>query len=375
MAAPGSPADAPSVSPSGPGADGAIWAASGAWTLDRLADRFDELERSIASARESAQGWDLSAIDSLDGAGAVLLWRGWGRRRPEHLVLRPEHDAIFKAIASATLVPLRRARGVPLAAPWQTLLRAADHAIEFTRLLGQIALDAVGWLRRPGNLAWREISANIYRAGARSLPITGLVGFLVGVTLAYLTSRELKAFGADVFLVNIMGISVLRELGPMLAAILIAGRSGSAMTAQLGVMRVTQELDALQVMGIPATARLVLPKVLALALALPLVTLWTDATMLAGGIVAARAQLGMDALQFVRALPGAVPPANLALGIGKAAGFGAIVALVACHFGLRVRPDTESLAAGTTSSVVSSITAVIILDAMVAVAFSDVGLG
>jgi phospholipid/cholesterol/gamma-HCH transport system permease protein len=128
------------------------------------------------------------------------------------------------------------------------------------------------------------------------------------------------------------------------------------------------------VMGISHTARLVLPKVLALAVALPLVTLWTSVVMLAGGMLAAKVQLGMDPLQFLRALPAAVPAANLALGFGKAAGFGALVALVACHFGLRVKPDTESLAAGTTSSVVSAITAVIMLDALVAVIFSDVGI-
>ena len=213
----------------------------------------------------------------------------------------------------------------------------------------------------------------MYRAGALALPITALVGFLVGVTLSYLTSRQLKAYGADVFIVNILGIGVWRELGPMLAAILIAGRSGSAMTAQLGVMRVTQELDALSVMGISHTARLVLPKVLALALAMPLVTVWTCLVMLAGGMLAARAELGIDPLQFLRALPGSVPASNLALGLGKSVGFGALIAFVACHFGLRVKPDTESLAAGTTASVVSSITAVIMLDALVAVLFSDVG--
>lgn len=354
----------------GPG----IWAASGSWTLKALAGRFGELEQQIRGAGGAANGWDLSGIVSLDGAGALLLWRGWGHRRPAALALRPEHEAIFGALATAPLVPPKPPRGTGLPAWWRALLRGADHALGATQLAGQLALDALRWLAHPREIAWREISANVYRAGAMALPITGLVGFLVGLTLSYLTSQQLKNFGADVFVVNILGIAVWRELGPMLAAILIAGRSGSAMTAQLGVMRVTQELDALSVMGISHTARLILPKVLALAVALPLVTVWTSLLMLAGGMLAAKAQLGMDPLQFLRALPAAVPDANLALGVGKAAGFGALVALVASHFGLRVRPDTESLAAGTTASVVSSITAVIVLDAVVAVVFSDVGL-
>jgi phospholipid/cholesterol/gamma-HCH transport system permease protein len=354
----------------GPG----IWAASGPWTLKALAGRYTELESQIGAAARGATGWDLSGIVALDGAGALLLWRGWGHRRPGGLALRPEHEAIFGALANAPLQRPRPPRGQPGTALWRALLGAAEHAVEGTRLAGQLAIDLLRWARHPNQIAWREFSANVYRAGAQSLPITGLVGFLVGLTLAYLTAQQLKNFGADVFVVNILGIAVWRELGPMLAAILIAGRSGSAMTAQLGVMRVTQELDALSVMGISHTARLVLPKVLALAVALPLVTVWTCVVMLAGGMLAAKAQLGMDPLQFLRALPAAVPDANLALGFGKAAAFGALVALVACHFGLRVKPDTESLAAGTTASVVTSITAVIMLDALVAVIFSDVGL-
>ena len=375
MSDPSLAADGPTLREQGDSGGPGVWAASGAWTLKSIAGRFLALEGEIAAAAAQARGWDLSGIAALDGAGAVLLWRGWGHRRPDALTLRPEHEAVFGALALAPLSTPRRARRGRFAAPWRALLAGADHAIGTTRLLGQLALDLLHWARAPRQIAWREVSANIYRAGAQSLPITGLVGFLVGMTLSFLTSRQLKAFGADTFVVNILGIAVWRELGPMLAAVLVAGRSGSAMTAQLGVMRVTQELDALSVMGISHTARLVLPKVLALALALPLVTVWTSSLMLAGGMLAAKTELGMDPLQFLAALPAAVPVSNLAIGLGKAAGFGALVAFVACHFGLRVKPDTESLAAGTTASVVSSITAVIMLDAAVAVMFSDVGLG
>jgi phospholipid/cholesterol/gamma-HCH transport system permease protein len=352
----------------------AVAVVGGAWTLPMLAGRFPELESRVAAAAARVAAWDLSGLHSLDGAGAVLLWRGWGHRRPVQLRLQPEHAAVFEALAAAPSALPPRPRGGVMLASAQALENVVDHALDATRLMGRLAIDTVGWLVRPGTIAWREISANIYRAGTQALPITALVGFLVGLTLSYLTSRELKVFGADVFLVNILGISVWRELGPMLAAILIAGRSGSAMTAQLGVMRLTQELDALSVMGISHTARLVLPKVAALALALPLVTVWTCLLMLAGGILAGRSQLGMDPMQFIRALPAAVPVSNLVLGVAKAAGFGVLVAFVACHFGLRVKPDTESLGAGTTASVVSSITVVIVLDALVAVLFSDVGL-
>lgn len=347
----------------------------GAWTLTLLGTGYAALAQQVATTAGVADEWDLRGISSLDGTGAVLLWRAWGHRRPARLQLQPEHEAVFQALANGVgSAPRRR----PAASPWQRWVAlstaVADHGLGALALTGQLALDLLGWLRHPGDIAWREISANVYRAGALALPITALVGFLVGLTLSYLTSKQLQAFGADIYVVNILGIAVWRELGPLLAAVLIAGRSGSSMTAQLGVMRVTQELDALSVMGISHSARLVLPKVLALALAMPLVTVWTSIVMLAGGMLAAQLQLGLGVQQFVQALPAAVPASNLVLGIVKSVGFGALIAGVACHFGLRVRPDTESLGAGTTASVVSAITAVIVLDAIFAVLFSDVGL-
>src|SRR6266851_7722 len=180
-------------------------------------------------------------------------------------------------------------------------------------------------------------------------------------------------FGACVFIVNILGIGIVRELGPVVCSILVAGRSGSAITAQLGVMRVTEELDALSVMGISNTLRLILPKMAAIAVALPLLVLWTSGVALVGGAVSAKAELGMSVFQFFTALPAAVPEVNLWLGVAKGVVFGVLIALIACHFGLRIQPNTESLAAGTTRSVVTSITAVIVADAILAVIFSDVG--
>jgi phospholipid/cholesterol/gamma-HCH transport system permease protein len=146
------------------------------------------------------------------------------------------------------------------------------------------------------------------------------------------------------------------------------------MTAQIGVMRVTEELDALAVMGIPHTVRLVLPKMLALAIAMPLLILWTNAIALVGGMVSAQVQLGIDYRHFISNLPDAVPIANLWLGLGKGIVFGILIALLACHFGLRIKPNTESLGIGTTSSVVTAITVVILVDAVFAIMFSDVGI-
>jgi phospholipid/cholesterol/gamma-HCH transport system permease protein len=229
-------------------------------------------------------------------------------------------------------------------------------------------------LRYPVDLPRREISANLYKSGVRAMPVTALVGFLIGVVLSYLSALQLKQFGADIFIVNIIGLGLVRELGPVLVAILVAGRSGSAMTAQLGVMRVTEEIDALATMGVPQGLRLVFPKVVALTIVMPLLVLWATAIALVGGMVSAQLQLDISYGFFFQTLPRVVPAANLWIGLAKGAVFGMFVALVACHFGLRVRPNTESLSSNTTASVVSAITIVIVIDAIFAIATRGIGL-
>jgi phospholipid/cholesterol/gamma-HCH transport system permease protein len=353
----------------------------GAWHLATLRGRLKELNVQLARHAASAGShWDLSNVSVLDTTGALLLWRAWGRRRIDRLTLRPEHEALFAYLAQSVeserkrpAAPSHRRWTFPIIWLGGGVLNLVDHVIDIVALLGEVVLDGFYVLRHPSRLPWRELSANIYRTGAQALGITALVGFLVGVVLSYLSSNQLKAFGADVFIIDLLGISVVRELGPMLAAILVAGRSGSSMTAQLGVMRVTQELDAMSVMGIPRSLRLITPKVIGLAIALPLIVLWTSAIGLVGGIVTAHLQLGIDVHFFLTRLPAAVPVANLWLGLAKGAVFGIVIALVACHFGLRVRPNTESLGAGTTASVVVSITMVIVMDAIFAVMFASVG--
>jgi phospholipid/cholesterol/gamma-HCH transport system permease protein len=180
-------------------------------------------------------------------------------------------------------------------------------------------------------------------------------------------------FGGDIYLVNILGMSIIRELGPLLAAILVAGRSGSSITAQLGVMRVTEELDAMLVMGISHGYRLIMPKVVALALAMPLLVVWTDAMALIGGMVSAKIELNLTMRYFIQKLPSAVPIVNYTIGLAKGVAFGMLIALVSCHFGLRIKPNTESLGRGTTTSVVTAITVVILADAVFAIVFSGVG--
>jgi len=350
---------------------------SGAWDIRALQSRAAALQSALRDAGPAQVSlWDLTQIQRFDHIGAMLVWRTWGRCRPSRLQLKREHEIFFGACESAEAVassPAAPDRFPLLLALGRDVWAVSGHVLEMLQLFGQLLIDAATVVRQPLLRPWREFSAAIYKIGAQALGITALVGFLIGVVLSYLSAEQLRLVGADVFIVNILGIGIVRELGPVVCSILVAGRSGSAITAQLGVMRVTEELDALSVMGISNTLRLILPKTAAIAVALPLLVLWTSGIALVGGAVSAKAELGMSFFQFFSALPAAVPEVNLWLGVGKGVVFGVLIALIACHFGLRIQPNTESLAAGTTRSVVTSITAVIVADAIIAVIFSDVG--
>jgi phospholipid/cholesterol/gamma-HCH transport system permease protein len=354
----------------------------GHWTLRAIGRAGHRLERDLRRCAEDGDvAWDLGEVESIDSAGAILVWRAWGRALPRDLTIRPEHRSRFDRLASGQLPRPPRSRpavrGLLLPVQW-TGARALDalhHSRQLATLLGQIVLDLASLFGRPARAPWRELSATLYRAGARAMGITGMVGFLVGLILAYLSAGQLRSFGAEELIVNLVGIGVFRELGPLLGCMLLAGRSGSAMTAELGAMRLTQEIDAMTVLGISPSLRLVLPKVVALALIAPLLTLWTSSMGMLGGMLVARFEIGMSAREFSSRLRDVLPVADVYVGTFKSIAFGVAIALVACHYGLRVKPDTKSLGEETTASVVVALTAVIALDAMFAVALQGVGSG
>ena len=360
--------------------EGGVCHVAGDWSVLALAEP-GEVERrrqALAQAARDGARWDLHRISRLDTIGALLIWQAWGEKLPERVRWSPGPQDVFNALAmNKGGTPQAAPKGDPwawLRAVGDAVFKAAANGRALLTMLGQLVLDLGGLLRRPQLGPWREISAQIYRTGAQALGITALVGFLIGVVLSYLSAQQLQMIGADRFIVRLLGVSIVRELGPVLAAILVAGRSGSAITAQIGVMRVTQELDAMLVMGISHGQRLILPRVIALAVTMPLLVLWTDAMAILGGMLAAQVQLGVSAQWFLQSLPDAISLTNYWIGIMKGVTFGMLIALIACHFGLCIQPNTESLGRGTTTSVVTSITGVILLDALYAVAFSSVGI-
>lgn len=349
----------------------------GDWTLAALSTPIVELERRLEALVERNPRWNLADIERIDSVGAILLWRAWGRRWPDVLEISAQQRRAIERVAG--LADTRLAARPPAYDAWivglgRLTFKAVKNLRDIVTVIGQMVLDIGYLLRNPREFPLREFSATLFKSGAQALPVTALVGFLIGIVLSYLSSLQLKTFGADIFIVNLIGISVIRELGPVIVAVLVAGRSGSAMTAQIGVMRVTEEIDALATMGVSRSIRLVLPKVIALSLAMPLLVIWCSAAGIVGGMVSANLEMGLAYGYFVETLPRVVPVANLWIGLGKGFFFGMLIALIACHFGLKVRPNTESLSSKTTSSVVTAITVVIIVDAVFAVLTRSVGM-
>jgi phospholipid/cholesterol/gamma-HCH transport system permease protein len=349
---------------------------TGSWDLRNLAAA-PALRKKIKhyGAIEDAK-WDISKVDLLDSTAAFILWQSWGKRIPVGIQMRSEHQRLFEywharkiSITKPTRVERFSAVNYMLRSIQEFLL----HLAAWFTMFGQLILDLGYLLLHPSAAPWKEISYNIYQAGVRAMGITALVGFLIGVSLSYLSALQLQNFGAEIYVIDLLGFSIIRELGPMLTAILIAGRSGSAMTAEIGIMRVTQELDALTAMGVSHSMRLILPKVIALAIALPLLIIWTDTIALIGGIISAQLSMGIGYQQFLDQLPKAVPIVNFYIGIGKGVVFGVLIGLIACHFGFIIKPNTESLGNETTNSVVSAITAVILVDTMFSTLFRNVG--
>jgi phospholipid/cholesterol/gamma-HCH transport system permease protein len=351
---------------------------SGDWTLRQLQAN-PGLGKQLKQLPKTAKNahWDTSAIQVLDSFAALLIWQAWQEQFPANLTSTTEQTKLFtrwqQQVIPAPEIP----------PPFFKHLRTESkrfytacrlEATVLLVLLGQLLIDIAYLSSHPRSIPWAEISDTIYDAGVKALGITALVGFLIGIVLSYLSALQLKMFGAEIYIINILGMSVIRELGPLLAAILVAGRSGSSMTAQIGIMRVTEELDALSALGISHSLRLVLPKVAALILVMPLLSIWTNAAAMFGGILSAQSILDISYRQFLLKLPDTVPLANLFISLGKSAVFGLLIALLACHFGFKIKPNTESLGNETTNSVVAAITVVIMVDALFAILFMNVGM-
>lgn len=353
---------------------------AGAWVLRAI----PQLEQRLAAQSFPGDGElviDAAAVTAMDTAGAWLLHRMIraleARGRAVRVQgLRPEFDALFRLVVSR--VPASRAPAASAPRVLERIGRKAWNGVlggfGLLAFVGECTVALARALAQPRRFRWRPILYNVQTAGFEALPITGTLSFLLGIVIAYQGAEQLRRVGANIYIADLVGLSMVRELSPLITAIIVAGRSGSAYTAQIGTMKVTEEVDALRTVGVAPMDQLVLPKLLALVVALPLLTVYTDVMGIFGGMLMARAQLDVSFPTFLDRLDEAVTLKSYLLGVGKSPVFAAIIALVGCYRGFQVTGSAESVGRQTTVSVVQSIFLVILVDALFSVVFSRLGL-
>lgn len=355
--------------------------AAGRWDLRGAGRMAATLERLAPERAGDAVRIDLSRLEALDTVGALLLSRLAGRLEARgHRVavdpIRPEHAALFAAVQEADRAPtpVIPGRDHHIRAMLERLGRSTVESLGEARnllsFLGLMTITLLRLARTPWRIRFRAVSFHIEQTGLNALPILGLLTFLIGVVLAFQGADQLRRFGADIYVVNLLGVSVLREIGTLMTAIIVAGRSGSAFTAQIGTMKVNQEVDAIATLGLDVMELLVVPRAVALMISLPLLCFFADMMGLLGGAVMSYFVLDITFGQFIKQLHAAVGANHFIVGIVKAPVFALTIALVGCYEGLKVSGSAESVGQLTTKAVVESIFLVIIIDALFSILFS-----
>lgn len=362
----------------------AVLILTGVWSVPTAA----ALSRQIAALSLPDKGHvtiDLAQVSTMDTSGAWLIHGLMGSLKkrgatPDLENLKDRHAPLMHLVDGAVAEPDDTIHSKAtnflrlLEITGKATIAALSKGRELTNFVGMLTISFLRALKNPARLRPISFVNQLELTGLRAIPIVGLLSFLIGVTLAYLMADQFRAYGLDVFTVNVLGIFVLREAGVLITAIVIAGRSGSAFTAEIGTMKVNEELDALRTLGLDPVEVLVLPRVLALVVTLPFLAFWADLMGLLGGGLMTMLVLDMTPLQFVQQLKEAVNLKTFLVGLVKAPVHAYIIAVVGCFEGFKVQRSAESVGKQTTTSVVESIFLVIVATAGFSVMFSVLGI-
>ena len=358
--------------------DGAVLQLAGQWNLARIADIDAELAGAgLPRSPITLDGTRLQALDTAAALALLARLAAAGATIAGSTGLNRSHSRVLELtrawIGDHPPTPRRPPRGA-LAVLGRGAVRfgwALHCHLEF---LGRCAAALGEVIRHPARLRWKELAAQLQHVCIGAIPVVALVTFLIGMVLAYLFGTQAEKYGASIFVVDAVAIGASREIAPLLVAVIMAGRSGSAFTAQIGAMRLTEEIDALRTLGLSPMQVLVLPRVLASVLALPLLVFVGDVAALGGAMAISDPLLDVSPLTFIARVDSELAFRHVAIGLVKGAVFGATIALIGCRAGMTVRRDARSIGASTTSTVVQSIVAVILLDALFAVLLQELGI-
>ncbi|MEO1489803.1 MAG: ABC transporter permease [Pseudomonadota bacterium] len=358
------------------GAGGARLALSGPMLISTIG----AMEHRLHSLNERLSAIDLSNVHQMDTVGAWVACK-LARRHEADITgadARTQRllDAVETAGNDADLRPERSPvwERVPLALGYQ-VFEAREGLAGVIGALGRVMIGFNNLARKPSSFPMRAMIAQMEQIGVSALPIIGLMSFLIGVVIAQQGAVQLEQFGAEALTVNLVGRIALRELGVLMTAIMVAGRSGSAFAAQLGTMKLTEEVDAMRTIGISPTEKLIIPRILACTFMMVLLGFYASVITIIGGAVIGQVALGIPFFTFLARIQEVVPLHDVWVGLIKAPVFGLIIAMAGCYHGMRVQGNSEEVGKRTTMAVVSAIFAVIVLDAFFAVFFTEVGWG
>jgi len=352
---------------------GAVYRVAGSLTITRAATTARELE-----ALPDPLTIDLSQVQKMDTVGAWIIYRTVRDRNAKVVGASPEETSLLEQVAEADR-PVKVHPDSP-----GGLIRLLDELGIWISELGQTFLGLLGFLgatligfanliRRPRRFRINAIVQRFDVVGVRALGIIGLMSFLIGVVVGQQGAVQLEQFGAEIYTINLIGRITIRELGTLMTAIMVAGRSGSAFAAQIGTMKITEEIDAMRTIGVSPIEALVIPRMIASVVMMPLLAFYAMVMSLLGGGVFVWLVIDIPPLTYVQRLQEVVPITDLWIGLIKAPVFGFIIALAGCFQGMLVQGNSEEVGMRTTNAVVQSIFLVIVLDAVFAVFFSSIG--
>ena len=322
------------------------------------------------------------SIKKMDSAGAWLLNQWQNQLKKNNVTVSfknfsDAHQALLDLINSTLKEEIEIPE--PPRISWiqqvgLTTYQQFNELLQFLSFIGKLTFEALRISSHPTHFRIPAIASTIYRNGYQALPIIALLSFMIGVVITYQMGLQLKNYGANIFIVDLLGLSILREFGPLLTAIMVAGRTGSAFTAQLGMMKLNQEIDALDTLGVTPAEVLLLPRIIGLFIALPLLTVWANIFGVFGGMVMANNMLGITWYDFLHRFPTVIPLRALLIGIGKTPIFALLIASIGCYEGMQVEQTADSVGKNTTRSVVLSIFFIIVADAIFSIIFSKLKL-
>ena len=348
---------------------------AGTWTVFSLRGIRRMAEKALAAAGTGKAGRivDAKKVERLDTAGALEILMLAGGPDAEIETAEKTHADLFMVVQD-NMCEAPPERHPSWLAHWleeigRNTVHLYEQGVNLSAFFGEILVTFVEACLHPKRFRLNTVVRQMYEVWIRALVIVGVLTFLIGVVIAYQGVQQLKQFGAETFTVEAVGIGMFRELGVLLTAIIVAGRSGSAFTAQIGTMQVNQEVDAMRTIGLNPIEWLVMPRISALVISMPLLAFWGDMTGLLGGAVACTVYLDFTFVQFFERLRDTVGPWHFYVGMIKAPVFGAVIAIIGCFEGLQVRGSAESVGQLTTKSVVESIFCVIVLDAIFSIIF------